>query len=433
MSSWPSRFIYVCSATRAGIVNMLPLQLAGMDRLAAVFILCGAEKEDTSNSRDFSDAVEPALRIARLIRAKRPDLKPEPLYGDPNDYTTWANYLLSAAKAAHPDCPVIFNLRGGTKPMALGGLAGILSLPAGHGLLVDVGSELQPRFIDPARSMLSSVIDADRFITITEFLEAQGYDEFAAGSRPAREGWNRKHRDRIARLAEALLPDIESLAPIIAESVKHLFDERGNKFTPGLIAPMAVNKGSPETRLHVATCMADLAGLMGLTANATDQNEPALFASNGDGARFIKSGWLEAYLFNRIEAVVGLEAGVKVAANVGLRFAEDGRSDHESSFGELDVAVMIRNQLHGFEVKLTSLKARHSQDKPLDQGRKFKLGPGGPQGQYTIVAPRTTEAALIGHPGAFLDQAERLGIALALGPNAVDTAVAQVEAWVSSE
>ena len=94
---------------------------------------------------------------------------------------------------------------------------------------------------------------------------------------------------------------------------------------------------------------------------------------------------------------------------------------------------MIRNQLHGFEVKLTSLKARHSQDKPLDQGRKFKLGPGGPQGQYTIVAPRTTEAALIGHPGAFLDQAERLGIALALGPNAVVTAVAQVEAWVASE
>ena len=62
-ADWPERFIYVCNAGRAALVNALPLIHAGLDRVARVVVFCGADGPDTLNAAARAEAVDPALRL----------------------------------------------------------------------------------------------------------------------------------------------------------------------------------------------------------------------------------------------------------------------------------------------------------------------------------------------------------------------------------
>jgi hypothetical protein len=50
---WPEKFVYVCAATQGAIVNTLPICYAGIERIARVYVLCGASGIQMEDSGDW--------------------------------------------------------------------------------------------------------------------------------------------------------------------------------------------------------------------------------------------------------------------------------------------------------------------------------------------------------------------------------------------
>jgi hypothetical protein len=69
MIDWPEKFIYVCSAGEAAIVNTLPLAHAGPDRVVEAFVLCGVKDREKATSTERTHALEPTDRLVAMIKS----------------------------------------------------------------------------------------------------------------------------------------------------------------------------------------------------------------------------------------------------------------------------------------------------------------------------------------------------------------------------
>jgi hypothetical protein len=103
------RFIYVCNATQAAVVNALPIVHAGLDRIAEVVIFCGAPKDiHIPDSRHTREAIEPAnhLEAAIIKMACGNGLSVERRYGDAGDSPIGQGTCAQSSKARRPNaCP----------------------------------------------------------------------------------------------------------------------------------------------------------------------------------------------------------------------------------------------------------------------------------------------------------------------------------------
>jgi len=73
MEQWPERFVYVCNASRASLVNILPMVHAGIDRIEELVIFCGARSLHSKDANEIAEAIDPANRLRRTPANGRRD------------------------------------------------------------------------------------------------------------------------------------------------------------------------------------------------------------------------------------------------------------------------------------------------------------------------------------------------------------------------
>lgn len=433
ITTWPERFVYVCSATRQNQVNMLPLIQADIDRIASVAILVGTSGSPAA-STDHADALRPAERLRRLIKDWAPNIVVDEYYtGDPSAMTDWFHHLNQICRQATLEQPVLFNVKGGTKEMAIGGLVAVAKYSYERVGLLTVAGDGRVDFIDP-RNLQTSAAEVKAGTSLGLRLMMQGYYEIDRERRLEKQEMLWERRADIARYAEAVLPILLTAPHVLNNAISPVLRDEGKKelFNPGLISPCSVagHELEPEIAESWAGALSGLHAIMGLEARTDAEGRPTLFVSEKAGAKLIKSGWLEAYLYHRVRNEIGQRNDVQLAAN--LRIALDWREGldvkEDAEIGEFDLAVMAGGQLHLVDAKTGNL-GRHNaqQEKSLDQAVRWKQALLGNHGAFALVAPRVTERPTEQSDGAFLTRARQAGIDLFLGPSAVDDVVA----WLS--
>lgn len=439
MRDWPRRFIYVCSATKAGMVNTVPMVFAGRERLAEVVVLCGARDEDTRDPTELREAVDPLNRLRRFAEDVAPGILVTPLFGDPADPAQWFGHLSAVMQAASAGCPVVFNIKGGTKEMAIGALAPVLAAPRGHGMVITVGDGLRVDFLDLLEGGPPEEAPASAGFSLGAYLASQGFRERNRKARDAKEAMALYYRDAILDVARALLADTERLMPPVTEALRALEVKEGGKgrkgeLRGGDIAPTRTGACRPQDRVEAARIIARLGGLPGLSVVRGDDEEPVLRAANATAARLVQGGWLELYLFLRLRQRFGNDPRVETMLGVDLAFDSREAGDPNTAIGEFDVAVLVHDQLHVLEVKLSQLGAAGSEgpENLLNQGLRWKANLLGQLGEFILVAPRVT-ADRLSRSNAFMDKARQAGIALALGPDAVEMAVERLAALAARD
>nr|WP_294546230.1 DUF1887 family CARF protein [uncultured Rhodopila sp.] len=439
-ADWPTRFIYVCSAGRGAVVNMLPVAHAGIDRVEQVFIFCGAYGPDTDDGNDRAEAVDPALRLARqlarlsnnrLSEAKR---TVRIVYGSPVTISTWNQEMRALlADTERPDgksLPVVLNLKGGTKEMSIGGVLGLSATGKDRGLLVTVSDQYaRVQLVRPGRQDILPVRGAD--LDLPRYLETYGFREHidphprrAHQQRAALEALYEAERDRIQAFARAFLPAAIEGWPLLRDlAQKHADANKGDRdFKPSGLISMPDSRPWPA-RDQLSRALKELQGFPGIDFDLDAGNAISGFQINTAAAsRFLTGGWLEAALYLAVKDALGARNDVSVFT--GLAICSEAKPGTQQV--ELDLAVMIGSQLVIVEAKssqMTNAAAARIGDHALPVVENNKRMLGGQVCRALIVNPCVTLNWLENRPGAVTDRARRGGIELCLGSRAIDKAV----------
>jgi hypothetical protein len=413
MQAWPERFTYVCAATRFGVVNTIPLMLAGREAIARVVVFVGATEASANDPTTIREALDPLERLRRVIADVDRRIPVETRSGDPGSPAVWEAHMAEILAAATPSCPVVLNIKPGTKEMLIGALKALLRAPPDCGRLITVGDALGVDFLDLHGSAPPQEAPASGGFTLDGYLTSQGYLEAARKRRRRNEGIVLSFRETLSAVAEALLADPDRLIPPINAALPR--DRRGNA-TRGQVAP---GRSGTADAQEAARIIAMLGGLPGLR-RVEDESGPALFADSDWAAQMVESGWFEAYLFLRLRAAFAEDNRVEVMADVQVT-ADPREALHENvAHGQFDVALLVSDQLHVIEAKIADARGP-TPGKLVEQGIRWKAALLGPHGHFIGVMPRVTEQNA---PAGFLDKARNAGLHLALGPDAVERTVA---------
>jgi hypothetical protein len=414
MTDWPRRFIYVCNATQAAIVNALPIVSAGLDRISDVVIFVGAPEDprlrDVRHSRE---AIEPANHLQAAIasmgagRGKGPRIKC--YYGDAGRFSDWARHMraiIEDAESKHS--PVVLNLSGGTKMMSIGALTGGRSRP----LLITVGGA-------PLRTEFLIGVDQQEAprhgeLPLGSYLSIYGLQEINSRQREATEHFYQDYASHMLAFGDLLTPQSAALVPLLFRLTKHLRTRDGD-FTPGLVEP----NSNTENGQSLAEALQKLVGMPGIEADSTLNQ--AFRITTGEAANFLRGRWLEAYAYLKLLDEYRGRNDVSVAANVCLRHSES-RDDALMTRGEIDVALMIRSQLHIIEAKTARFVGRDQSapaERSLAQLESLKRNLLGQFGRVFVINPTDRRKWLASAPGDFLTRAQAAGIDLLLGSHCV--------------
>jgi hypothetical protein len=408
---WPEQFVYVCAATQGAIVNTLPIVYAGIGRVARVYVLCGASGPETQDERALREAVNPTARLVGFVsdRARKDSIEPpqvKPLYGDSEEFAVWRTHMrtiLSESDTAH--LPVVLALTGGRKPMTIGTMHAIGAEDSERLRLVNVrGHPLRVEFVDT--SLRQTPAPKDGRLSLDEYLAVYGVLEKDVDDRRAQEESYRGMREALAGAAEACLRG----PPWRINALNEMVDKRcfrvGERFEPGALKPAN----------ELANILSAFSGLGGIEALQDGQ-----FAVTTETAgRLLRGGWLEAYIFNRIEELAQGRNDVEIRANMRLTHRQDDS-------GEIDLALYVGEQLHIVEAKTQGFGGKRTGEKALSQIETLKRLFQAQYGRTWVVNPTTTRQRLDEGRGDFIPRAESAGIALLLGPRAVNKLVAEIQ------
>lgn len=409
---WPEKFVYVCSATQGAIVNTLPVIYAGADRIARIYVLCGASGLDTTDPREIRDAIDPFHRLELFVKDASAHLpcspEVEPLFGDPQRFATWEEHMRDIREAEQDSgLPIVFALTGGTKPMSIGAMVGAAGAPPDRLRFVFVaGSPLRVEFVEGTRQ--TDMVRHGR-LPLDVFLEAYGVREIEPVIRREREQSYREHETEIAEFAQGYLRDPLKSAPILNNLIRPLFKEK-NEFQVGEIGLASVSGADHRKRFR--QMFAGLPAMPGFERVAQDQFR----VTTPEAGLFLQSGWLEAHIFNRIGKLVRGRNDVEIRANLCL-------THDRSDLGEIDLAVYIGDQLHIVEAKTLSFSGPAGQEsvgkslRQIDTLKRLLLAQ---HGRAWLVNPRETKESATLARGDVIRGARAKGIELVLGSGAID-------------
>lgn len=428
MIGWPDRFIYVCSATQASIVNVLPIVHAGVERIEKVIVFCGAPNPNTTDARLQREAILPARRLVETVRSLGREARQPPgierLHGDSARLTDWAIHMRAiCASAREAGTPVVFNVTGGAKLMALGAFMGgdetMLKIYVG-------GAPLRVEFVT-----VEGQVEAPRHaeMSLAQYLALYGVRERAKARRVNIQRRCLRHREAIRAFAEALYRRPELIRELLT-ATKGLF-HRNDQFVAGRIDRLVLpNKRLFTASRHLRTALNSWRGVSGVRFGNDRPEVPGSIDVDEEWmARMLRGAWLEAEIyFALLDACKGRN-DVEIAMNVALQFASAKEDNPFSDIGEIDVAVMVRSQLHAIEGKTAGFSGKASKanaEQSVAQIEALKRHLLGQFGQYIAVNPRETEESLRGGSGDFMSRMESAGIDFALGPKAVETAAQKI-------
>jgi hypothetical protein len=141
--------------------------------------------------------------------------------------------------------------------------------------------------------------------------------------------------------------------------------------------------------------------------------------------KFLKGGWLEGVLFNRIRRRFAGNDRVAVSANLGLAH-RDAAGSRGPRIAEIDIAILVKSQLHLVEAKtasMTTAAAKAGGQVSLAQIDSVKKLLVGQIGKVLIANPREDAASVGKHGGDIHERARRGGEELFVGADAVDAVV----------
>ena len=404
MTIWPERFVYVLSLTQGAAVNLAPLVQAGLGRVARVEALLGQGRRPA----DQGEAVRPwrDLKAALALLARRAGVGAPPVgldQGHSEDMPHWAGRLSRiCAEAQAQGLPVLFNITGGTKAMALGGMLGAAG--QAHMLLVD--GRLQPELVShaaPAQPLLRL-----GELDLATLAAAYGLSEVEPQRRQRQEAFIRAEAGPLMALASGLSRHAEAHRDLAIGFERVLFSPRGQ------IRGMARAPWPPGADVNTLRHLLEpVQGLDGLHATAAGID----FGSERMARLLCQGGWLEADLFIRLEAAVSDQPHTEVFT--GLTFREEGDQDRDL---EMDAGVISGSRLHMLEAKAGGFRG----EKWLQQTQRAKSRLIGPYGRVIAVMPFMDTA----YRQRFSARAARAGVALVIGPDAARDAVAQIAAEI---
>ena len=443
-ADWPERFIYVCNAGRAALVNALPLIHAGLDRVARVVVFCGADGPDTLNAAARAEAVDPARRLEdcltewtarRLSRAKGTF---EAVYGNPLSVSDWRGHMQRLRHSA--DLPILFNFKSGTKEMAIGGAMGLGT--ATDADLVTIGDNPpQVELVTPDGQeplpIRGGHLNLPRLLRLYGFCEHVDREpERAHQQRVASQDWCTRHKSQIEAFCTVFVPKAVAAWPVLqrlTRPVEPTTNKQHGYQLPCVIAlPDADARSGDAAGRIVGQAIGALDGLAGLTIKRTSEGSPTeIEIVDPFVARFLRGGWLEAVVYLSLLAAAKGRNDVTVAANLALAPA----TRPAERMTEIDVAVMIGSQLVIVEAKsssMTGAAARDSGERSLAQVESTQRQLTGQVGRVFIVNPCITEETLRRQQGAVIARTRQSGQELFVGPDAIERLVRRMAELIGS-
>lgn len=351
------RLVYICTATSAGIVNVLPLLHLGLDRLAALIILVGAAENDPRKATDGerSEALLPAERLQQFVRERGVTTERiEPICHDPNDDLWWQE-TVRALFDRFVDHDISVNITGGPRGMLCASLLGALGA---------IGAPSRPnrslRFHvyrgGPARVVEmwpnaggEQLLDKER-LSLDEYLRLNGLEGLDGPDATAQ----RRERAGRARVLEALWNWVR------ANSTAHI--RRGRiRFLPRLGQAIVAGK-TAELRFSDRGMLASLvqrsAGALAPIGLAGGPSRPTT-DERRLAQKLLGGAWLEELLALRLDRIF---AGADVQVIQSLRVRYTDAVESKSDVAEIDVVVFDGAQLHFVECKAKNYVGKRNSD-----------------------------------------------------------------------
>ena len=430
-AEWPSRFVYICSAGRAALVHALPLVHAGLDRVARMIVFCGAIGPDETDSNDRAEAILPAFRFRDIVSRLTDGRISEAngtlivLYGEPATVADWRSNMRQALDtlSREPDAnlPVLFNIKCGTKEMAIGGAIALAAGAIGRGQLITVSDRL-PRVERVTGNGQEPLPVAGGHLDLPRYLELYGYHEHVDRGRSRThqqravfEALCASERERIQAFAARLMPRAPTLWPLLASMAWQSPDET---HLESAAVPTLSPGETDANRIALALALGALHGFPGLDVDLDAAGRCTSFrATSAMAVRFLTGGWLEAHIYLVLRETLRDRNDILVAASLGLAATESPNIRDT----EIDVAVMIGSQLLIVEAKsstMTGKAAERAGERSLPAAESNMRALLGQVGKMLIVNP-CVEAKTLKQGGSVIPKTRRAGMDLFVGPEAV--------------
>lgn len=442
-TAWPDTFTYVCNATRAAVVNGLPLAYAGIERIKRIVVFCGAADRPSANAHEMAEAILPAQAFAAALaewsggRLAEQAGTLQIVYGPASsiaDWTSRMNDVLAQEVSREKVRPcIVYNLKGGTKEMALGGMLGLHHVTDVNHLLLTVSDgPLRIEMVAPDTQDPMPNVAAD--LSLRQYLALYGFSEyFDSNQQDQRAYIERRYRDwrwPIRRFSEEFLPSAVTAWPVLQRWTQPLDDKRGGwnlDFDIIMTNPETI----PSVDQHVV--LAALGALDGMGGLDIQKGVDGLCTScvvrTPLAARFLRGGWLEALLFLRLLEVADKHKDVTIATTLGLAYL----NDRKQQVTEIDIAVLVRSQLLIVEAKSSAMSSRATRANnersfaQMDSNKKALLGQ---VGRAVVVNPCVEPGRFETLRGGVAQRLVRGGEEILLGPTAVDDMVNLVRTMI---
>jgi len=424
---WPDSFVYICSAGKAQVANAGPLRNAGLDRVSRVIILCGTTDPASEDANTRRDAIDPKDRLVAWLEqqsASRLSVEGgtiDVIYGDPFELQYWRKELRSHLNAfVDPQASIVFNVKGGTKEMAIGGM----SATDRHERRSIVTVRVNPNMVERIDSDTPGPLPATGgYLSFTEYLSLYGF-RLESGTKGK---GLRRERDWITDFCRSVAESVGSVPLILNRMIRAFFSNQNKRsFEPKIIsADWGVIYADDWNRIQSAFQAMD--GHLGFKVERNADGIPQCYRIEQYSAvAFLQGGWLEAQLFLALDTAFAERNDVELRANVCLFDRTGGKR-----ITEIDVAVMIRGQLHILEAKTGTMESAvgtENAERSLAQIATNKADLLGQMGGYAFVVNPTIDAV----PEVVEQRARSTGIGLILGASAVEEAVRKVRALLDA-
>lgn len=407
--SWPDRFVYVCTATKGGIVNIAPMLNAGPARVVGLLVLRAVNDLEKLTETEKSNAILPGERLMEYAKSHL-DLEPENMGfidGKPDSFTDWTDVLPKASQmAAGLNAEIVFNITGGPKPVVLGTLLGagasgqnapITMISFGH------NSVSKKAFFDASGQLIEEFLPVDLNLGLSDYLKSVGLTEIGRAAREKKERRMTNERSSAEIIFQKILEmDREIVIPKFRSLISAV---SGLKYRD---KPLNVPLFS-ETRVFFADVFDKLNNTKTIAKGIEIRSEYDL--------EFLQGKWLESKVFNMVSEILKGRNNFEIACGLDFGLLPSGATSKQvATISDFDLVILGDDRVEVIESKaVVDVKQIHAAIAKLNSHIRTL---GGDAGRAWIVAPLLDKQQL--DKNDMIASAQELGIKLLFGRNSLD-------------
>ncbi|MEN9854895.1 MAG: hypothetical protein RLZZ157_21 [Pseudomonadota bacterium] len=353
----PAEYVYLCNATRSANVNLIPIYHFGKKKMKAIVIQCGIANSAAISQFEQNEAIKPTKSLAKVAH-KKLGLPKESIVEIQSSSARLSGWEagIEWAKKTFPALPIVANLQGGTKEMALGTLAALNASADTNWMLVFVDKvsglpRLVARVGNSTQERAIALEEVSEWVPPVEFGMARGFQVTPNRSAPADEKfydvWANEIWKRMIGAAEQQRNNILlAFNAACSRATKKAFD-----------LPEELPVPRPSTLTISRDAIADLFGVS--EAGALDLWNNGQLGNEKSKVRiFLTGGWLERVVAHQVRAHLD---GAKIQTIALLPNAKVSIDGVAGISHEIDLLVVDRDTLNLVEVKTSVTTKQASQ------------------------------------------------------------------------